>query len=163
MFSSTGLTFGGFAARMVLPTVCASSIVVATATRDASAHPRLSGDVAAAPPLLDPFARAVLAGTVALFVACFATSAAGGEPALAALAVAAVVAAGAVLAGKVRPRRLAAASSPSFLAFVAGLGIVVQAAVDHGLGDLARTSSLRGRRSARCSPSPASPRCSPTS
>jgi arsenical pump membrane protein len=138
VFSSTGLTFGGFAARMALPTICASAIVVATATRDASAHPRLSGDVAAAPPLLDPFARAVLAGIVALFVACFVTSAAGGEPALAALAVAAVVAAGAVLAGKVRPRRLVASSSPSFLAFVAGLGIVVQAAVDHGLGGLAR-------------------------
>jgi arsenical pump membrane protein len=138
VFSSTGLTFGGFAARMVLPTVCASAVVVVTATRDASAHPRLADDIVAAAPRLGTFARAVLAGIVALFVACFATSAAGGEPAIAALVVAALVATGAILAGRVRPRRLAAAASPSFLAFVAGLGIVVQAAVDHGLGDLAR-------------------------
>ena len=41
VFSATGLTFGGFALRMALPTLAASSVVVGTAVRsDGATEPR---------------------------------------------------------------------------------------------------------------------------
>ena len=50
VFSATGLTFGGFAVRMALPTLAAASVVVGTAVRS-------DGDDRPAPP--DPAVRPV--------------------------------------------------------------------------------------------------------
>jgi arsenical pump membrane protein len=171
VFSATGLTFGGFALRMALPTLAASSVVTATAvlgerrlapagrgrppTRAdpfpcgvtaAADAPGATGtscssDSARTPETrrrLDGFARFVLGAVAALTVAFFVGSALGVAPAWLALAGAGVVAVVAVGVRRTTPRAVLRAASPSFLVFVAGLGIVVQAAVDHGLGDQAR-------------------------
>ena len=138
VFSASGLSFGGFAARMLLPTAVASSVVVAASVRDAARNPELAADPDDEPAGLDWFARAVLAGIATLLVACFVTSALGGEPAIAALVVAAVVAGVALVARRLSAPAVLGATAPTFLLFVAGLAVVVAAAVDHGIGDVAR-------------------------
>jgi arsenical pump membrane protein len=139
VFSATGLTFGGFALRMALPTAAASAVVIAVVCR----RPRgaLAMDPQGMPPdqaRLDDFARFVIASLVVLFIAFFVLSQLGGEPAWAAAVGAAVLAVATIVTGRERPRVALAAASPSFVAFVAALGVVVQAAVQHGLGSVAR-------------------------
>ncbi len=139
VFSATGLTFGGFAVRMALPTAAASAVVVAVVCR----RPRggLSMDPQSARPehrTLDGFARFVIAALVVLFLAFFVVSQLGGEPAWAAAVGAAILAVATIVARRERPRVVLAAASPSFVVFVAALGVVVQAAVQHGLGSAAR-------------------------
>jgi arsenical pump membrane protein len=137
VFSATGLTFGGFAMRMALPTLAASSVVIGTALR--SDH---SERVVAAAPVedveLDAFARFVIGAIAALTVAFFVGSALDIGPAWIALAGAGVVAAAAVARRRATLPTLLRAASPGFLVFVVGLAVVVQSAVDHGLGDVAR-------------------------
>lgn len=141
VFSATGLTFGGFALRMALPTVAASAAVVGVAlgsdrrARVPSAGPVVDMETAAP---LDPFAWFVIGAIVALTVAFFVGSALDVAPAWIALGGAAVVGAVAVARRRVAPPTLLRAASPGFLLFVVALAVVVQAAVDHGLGDAAR-------------------------
>jgi arsenical pump membrane protein len=144
VFSATGLTFGGFALRMALPTLAASSVVVGVAVR--SDHRGRVADARVAPPDSEPgagvemhgFAGFVVAAIATLMVAFFVGSALGVEPAWVGLAGAAVVGAVAVARRRATPATLVRAASPGFLVFVLGLAVVVQAAVDHGLGDAAR-------------------------
>jgi arsenical pump membrane protein len=137
VFSATGLTFGGFALRMALPTVAATSIVVGTAIR-ADGRDVPNDRPPTDPVSLDGFARFVVGAFVTLLVAFFVGSAAGVDPAWIALGGAVVVGVAAVVRGRARPRALLAASAPRFLLFVVALAVVVDAAVTHGLGDAAR-------------------------
>ena len=142
VFSATGLTFGGFAVRMVLPTLAAASVVVGTAVRaDGESTPE---DVTAEVVHLDGFARFVIAALAALMVAFFVGSAAGIEPAWIAIGGAAIVGVVAIARRRARPTGLLAASAPRFLLFVLALAVVVDAAVTHGLGDAARDLLPRG-------------------
>ena len=57
VFSATGLTFGGFAVRMALPTLAAASVVVGTAVRtDGEDRP-------ATPPVEPPERRSASTGS----------------------------------------------------------------------------------------------------
>ncbi len=140
-FSATGLTFGGFALRMALPTLAASSVVLGTALRsDARTRVPASGPppTRADPVVLDGFAWLVVGAIATVTVAFFVGSALGVAPAAIAIAGAAVVATVALARRRATPAALVRAASPGFLVFVVGLAVVVQAAVDHGLGDAAR-------------------------
>jgi arsenical pump membrane protein len=86
---------------------------------------------ASGPPEVPVFALAVLACTLAGFVL---TSAAGVNPAWAALAGAAVLAARALARRRTTPAAIVRAANVPFLAFVLALGIVVRAVVGNGLG-----------------------------
>ena len=139
LFSATGLTFGGFAVRMALPTLAAASVVVGTAVRtDGEDTPATAPAEPPEPVHLDGFARFVVGALAALMVAFFVGSAIGIEPAWIALAGAAVVGAVAIVRRRARPVALLASSAPLFLLFVLALAVVVDAAVSHGLGDAAR-------------------------
>ena len=77
-----------------------------------------------------------------------------------------IAAAGAlVLALHSRPpaRELVGSAEPGFLVFVLGLGVVVQAASAHGLGEPPTRWSPTAPGCRRCSPSPPSPRSPRTS
>jgi arsenical pump membrane protein len=137
VFSATGLTFGGFALRMALPTLAASSVVVGTALRDAPSTP-LPVSAAPARVSVDRFTAFVVGAIVVLTVAFFVGSTVGVAPAWIALGGAAVVAAVAIGRRRASPSTLLRAASPGFLGFVVALAIVVEAAVTHGLGDAAR-------------------------
>ncbi len=136
VFSATGLTFGGFALRMALPTLAASSVVVGAAVRS-DRRTRLT-PTPTEPVHLDAFAWFVVGAIAALTVAFFVGSALHSTPAWIAVGGAAVVAAVALATRRAGPNALVRAASPGFLVFVVGLAVVVQAAVDHGLGDAAR-------------------------
>jgi arsenical pump membrane protein len=161
VFSATGLTFGGFAARMALPTAVASAVVIVVAlahvpsgvpeplplprseTGAEGPDPGDAGDVGDAP-VLDSFGRLVVAMLGLLVVAFFVVSQLGGAPAWVA-AVFAVLLGGCALARRRdRVPELLGAASPRFLVFVAALAVVVDAAVGHGLGDLARDALPSG-------------------
>jgi arsenical pump membrane protein len=138
VFSATGLTFGGFAVRMALPTLAATSVVVGTAVRSDGHDRPVPPDLAMDAIHLDGFAQFVVASLAALLLAFFVGSAVGVEPAWIALAGAGVVAAAAVGQRRARPTSLLAAAAPRFLLFVLALAVVVDAAVGHGLGAAAR-------------------------
>jgi len=137
-FAASGLAFGRFAALMALPwlAVIGTEYLVFrrffAADLDAGAEPAPAG---AAEPGVPVFALAVLAATLAGFVIA---SAAGLNPAWAALAGAAVLAARALARRRTTPARLGRAADAPFLAFVLGLGIVVQAVTGNGLGGALR-------------------------
>ena len=137
-FAASGLAFGRFAALMALPwlAVIGTEYVVFgrvfAADLDAGAQP--------APPAADGtgipvFTVAVVALTLAGFVIA---SAAGVNPAWAALAGAAVLAGRALAQRRTSSAALVRAADPPFLAFVLGLGIVVQAVTGNGLGGALR-------------------------
>ena len=143
VFSATGLTFGGFALRMLLPTAAATLVVIAVARRGADDQP-LPAPEADGPGAdglaahLDRFGWFVVGALAVLTVAFFVGSALGIDPAWVAVAGAVVVGGAAVARGRARPRRLLVATAPQFLVFVLALAVVVDAAVAHGLGDAAR-------------------------
>jgi arsenical pump membrane protein len=139
VFSATGLTFGGFALRMALPTAVASAVIVLVAMYRGDREPLpMPADDLRATLRLDGFAWFVVAALATLVLAFFVGSAAGIEPAWIAVGGATVVGVVALLAGRARPAGLVATTAPLFLLFVLGLAVVVQAAVDHGLRDVAR-------------------------
>jgi arsenical pump membrane protein len=139
VFSATGLTFGGFALRMALPTAAASAVVVTVAARGGDRTPLPIPTDPDAQLDLDWLAWFVVAAFVVLVAAFFIGSAVGIEPAVIAAVGAVFVGTVALVARRTSPARLVSAASPRFLLFVVGLAVVVQAAVDHGLGDAART------------------------
>ena len=61
VFSATGLTFGGFAVRMLLPTAAASAVVVWVVCRRPRGPRTMEPDASPSPPRLDRFARFVIA------------------------------------------------------------------------------------------------------
>ncbi|MEO3754245.1 SLC13 family permease [Streptomyces sp. B6B3] len=134
-FAASGLSFARFAALMTLPWLVAIAAEYAVFRRffatDLDAGARASSRVAEAPPT-PVFALATLAGTLAGFVV---TSAVGLNPAWAALGGCVVLAARALARRRTTPAALLRAADVPFLGFVLGLGVVVRAVVDGGLGD----------------------------
>jgi arsenical pump membrane protein len=142
-FAASGLAFGRFAALMAVPWLAAVGVEYAvfgrffatdlSAGRDARpgadrGGSRGGGDKDARLPV---FTLVVVALTLAGFAVA---SAAGVNPAWAAFAGAAVLAARALARRKVAPVPLVRAADLPFLLFVLGLGIVVKAVTDNGLG-----------------------------
>jgi arsenical pump membrane protein len=136
-FSASGLSFGRFAALMALPWLAAIGAEYAVLSRffhtDLSAggtQPREEASSEETP--LPKFTVAVVALTLAGFAIA---SAAGVNPAWAALAGAAVLAVRGLAQRRTSPAGLVRAADVPFLVFVLGLGIVVKAVVDNGLSD----------------------------
>jgi arsenical pump membrane protein len=139
-FAASGLAFGHFAALMAVPWLAAIGVEYATFGRffatDLSAGPgggqrdgrRRGADDDTGLPV---FTLTVVALTLAGFAAA---SAAGVNPAWAACAGAAVLAGRALARHAVTPVALVRAADLPFLLFVLGLGVVVKAVTDHGLG-----------------------------
>jgi arsenical pump membrane protein len=135
-FSASGLAFGRFAALMALPWLAVIGTEYAVFRRffaadlDAGAQPAAPGRTG-----VPVFTLAVVAVTLAGFVI---TSAVGVNPAWAALAGAAVLAARALAQRRTTVVKLGRAADAPFLVFVLGLGIVVRAVTGNGLGGAAR-------------------------
>ena len=131
-FAASGLAFGRFGALMAVPWLAAIAVEYAVFGRFFSSDLNPAGRT-------DPGRRTpvpvVTVVVVALTLAGFAgASAAGINPAWAAFAGAAVLAARALARRKVTPVALVKAADLPFLLFVLGLGVVVKAATDNGLG-----------------------------
>ena len=141
-FAASGLAFGRFAALMAVPWLAAIGVEYAVFRRFFASDLHTGGQGTGAQRTGDRADRGrdtgLPAGTlvvVALTLAGFAgASAAGVNPAWAAFAGAAVLAARALARRTVAPAALLRAADLPFLAFVLGLGIVVKAVTDHGLG-----------------------------
>jgi arsenical pump membrane protein len=136
-FAASGLGFGRFAVLMAVPWLAAVAVEYAVFGRffgtDLNAG-RGNGQ-SRADRGEDTGLPVVTLVVVALTLAGFAgASAAGVSPAWAALAGAAVLATRALARRKVTPATLIRAADLPFLAFVLGLGIVVKAVTDNGLG-----------------------------
>ena len=136
-FAASGLAFGRFAALMAVPWLAAIGVEYAvfgrffatdlnTGARPRRDRARLDQDTG-----LPVFTLVVVALTLAGFAGA---SAAGVNPAWAAFAGAAVLAARALARRRVTPVALVRAADLPFLLFVLGLGIVVKAVTDNGLG-----------------------------
>jgi len=140
-----GLSFPAFAARMALPTVVSAVVIVAAcrwlAPRAVVAAPPAAGhDEEATSPTrrrarMTYAGRVVGAGIGMLLVALVVASLEGVEAGWVAAVGAALLSGYALTRGLARPRRLVRAASFEFVAFVACLQIVVDAARHHGLGD----------------------------
>jgi arsenical pump membrane protein len=132
-FAASGLAFGRFAALMAVPWLAAIAVEYAVFGRFFASDLNTGGG-RAAPGRGRPLPVVTLV-VVALTLAGFAgASAAGVNPAWAAFAGAAVLAARALTRRKVTPAALLQAADLPFLLFVLGLGIVVTAVTDNGLG-----------------------------
>jgi len=136
-FAASGLAFGRFAALMAVPWLAAIGVEYAVFGRFFATDLN-TGDLnrgGQADPgrgtRLPRVTLVVVALTLAGFVVA---SAAGVNPAWAAFAGAAVLAARALARRTVAPAALVRAADPPFLLFVLGLGIVVTAVTDNGLG-----------------------------
>jgi arsenical pump membrane protein len=140
-FAASGLAFGHFAALMAVPWLAAIGVEYAVFGRffatDLNAGPgpgagpgggRADADKDTGLPV---FTLTVVALTLAGFAAA---SAAGVNPAWAACAGAAVLAVRALARRAVTPVALVRAADLPFLLFVLGLGVVVRAVTDNGLG-----------------------------
>jgi arsenical pump membrane protein len=140
-FAASGLAFGHFAALMAVPWLAAIGVEYAVFGRffatDLNAGPgpgagsgggRAGADKDTGLPV---FTLTVVALTLAGFAAA---SAAGVNPAWAACAGAAVLAVRALARRAVTPVALVRAADLPFLLFVLGLGVVVKAVTDNGLG-----------------------------
>jgi arsenical pump membrane protein len=131
-FAASGLAFGRFAALMAVPWLAAIGVEYAVFRRFFASDLNTGGRADRGQDTWPPVVTLVV---VALTLAGFAgASAAGINPAWAAFAGAAVLAARALARRTVAPAALAKAADLPFLAFVLGLGIVVTAVTDHGLG-----------------------------
>ncbi|MET9359716.1 SLC13 family permease [Streptomyces sp. NPDC006632] len=131
--AASGLSFTRFAALMALPWLAAIAVEYAVFRiffrADLAAVPgraRAGGNTP-----VPVFTVVVLALTLGGFVV---TSFAGLSPAWAALAGALVLAARALSQRRTTPRKVVASAGLPFCLFVLGLGIVVKAVVDNGLG-----------------------------
>ena len=131
-FAASGLAFGRFAALMAVPWLAAIGVEYAVFGRFFTSDLSTGGraDPGRGAPL-PKVALVVVALTLAGFVVA---SAAGVNPAWVAFAGAAILAARALTRRTVAPAALARAADPPFLLFVLGLGIVVAAVTDNGLG-----------------------------
>jgi arsenical pump membrane protein len=136
-FAASGLAFGRFAALMAVPWLAAIAVEYAVFGRFFASDLN-TGDLntgARADPGRGTPLPVVTLVVVTLTLAGFAgASAAGVNPAWAAFAGAAVLAGRALARRKVTPAALVQAADLPFLLFVLGLGIVVVAVTDNGLG-----------------------------
>jgi arsenical pump membrane protein len=123
---------------MALPTAAASAVVIAVVCVPRHGVRELEPRSGVPARALDAFAYFVLAVLTLVFVAFFVVSQLGGEPAWVAAVGAAVLGVAMVAVRRDEPRAVLASASPWFVVFVAALAVVVQAAVQHGLGSAAR-------------------------
>ncbi|TVZ00627.1 arsenic transporter [Trebonia kvetii] len=147
-FTVSGLSFAGFAALMALPWLAAIGVEYAVIGRF------FGGDLAAAPdgggaggrdagerPDVPVFSLVVVALTLGGFVVA---SAAGANPAWAALGGAALLAVRALARRETTPVTIARSADVPFLLFVLALGVIVTAVVDNGLGSALRPAVVSG-------------------
>ena len=132
-FHASGLSFPRVAAYMVLPTAAAVGVEWAALTRFVGVELRRPrggrADTSSAPLPILPLV------VVGLTLAGFALSSVVGiAPVWAAVAGAAALALPGLARRETSVPRLASAAEPSFLVFVLGLGVIVRAAADNGLG-----------------------------
>ncbi|MEU6052568.1 arsenic transporter [Streptomyces xanthochromogenes] len=131
--AASGLTFTRFAALMALPWLAAIAVEYGIFRvffrSDLAARPSGGREREGTP--MPVFTLVVLALTLAGFVV---TSFAGLSPAWAALAGALVLAGRGLARRRTTPRKLVGSAGIPFCLFVLGLGIVVKAVVDNGLG-----------------------------
>jgi arsenical pump membrane protein len=133
-FHASGLSFTRFAALMVLPTAAALAIEWIVFTRFFAVdlgRPRRDVEGTSVTSPLPRYALAVVGLTLAGFAL---SSAVGIAPVWVAVAGAAAVTLPALAQRATSARRVVAAAEPAFLVFVLGLGVVVRAAADNGLG-----------------------------
>jgi arsenical pump membrane protein len=134
-FAASGLAFGHFAALMALPWLAVIGVEYAVFSRffasDLAVGPAAARRDTAGDPVLPRFTLVVVALTLAGFVVA---SAAGVSPAWAAFAGAAALAARALARRRTTLLSVLGAADVPFLAFVLGLGVVVEAVVSNGLG-----------------------------
>jgi arsenical pump membrane protein len=131
-FTASGLTFVRFGALMSLPWLVVIAVEYLVLSRFFAGdldRPAVPVPVRHQP--LPVFALAVLALTLGGFVA---TSFAGVNPAWAAVAGVVLLGGRALAQRRTTVPRLVGAASPLFLAFLLGLGVVVRAVLDNGLG-----------------------------
>jgi arsenical pump membrane protein len=137
-FSVSGLSLGGFTAAMALPWLAAIAVEYAgfrlffrgDLARPADAGVPAELATGAAPPI-PRYALLVVLATLAGFVV---TSFAGVSPAWAALGGAVLLAARGLARNETTLAGIVRAAAVPFLLFVLGLGLVVRALTDHGLG-----------------------------
>lgn len=138
-FSASGLSFGRFAALMALPWLVAVSAEYVVLSRffraDLTAGVQREAERTTEETGVPKFTIVVVALTLAGFAIA---SAAGVNPAWAALAGAAVLAVRGLAQRAASLASLVRATDIPFLVFVLGLGIVVRAVVDNGLGGALR-------------------------
>jgi arsenical pump membrane protein len=138
-FATSGLGFGRFAALMALPWLVVIGVEYAVFGRffasDLGTGPKARPAAGAEDAKLPVFTVTVVVLTLAGFVGA---SAAGVSPAWAALAGAAVLAGRALARKRTTPLSLLRAADLPFGVFVLGLGIVVAAVVENGLGTALR-------------------------
>jgi arsenical pump membrane protein len=137
VFSASGLSFTGFAALMLLPTLAAIAVEWVVLNRFFAAElGRPPGHQAVSvAPHLPRLALAVLAATLAGFLA---GSLFGVSPVWIAAAGAAAITVPALVRRTATAGDLLRAIQPSFLLFVLGLGVIVAAASDNGLAAAVR-------------------------
>jgi len=134
-FASSGLAFGRFAELMALPWLAVIGVEYAVLRRYFAADLDAGAQPAAGEPADKAGLPVFTVTTVVITLAGFAvTSAAGVNPAWAALAGAAVLAVRALARRRVTVAGLARAADVPFLLFVLSLGIVVRAVTGNGLG-----------------------------
>ncbi|WP_255947263.1 SLC13 family permease [Streptomyces odontomachi] len=133
-FQAAGLSFTRFAALMALPWVLAVAAEYVVLRRFFATDLAAGGTLDVLPDVPRPplFALVTVVCTLAGFVLA---SVLGLAPAWAAAAGAALLAARALLRGRITPAGLVGAAAVPFLAFVLALGMVVKAVVDRGLGE----------------------------
>ncbi|HWG16035.1 MAG TPA: SLC13 family permease, partial [Streptosporangiaceae bacterium] len=133
-FAVSGLSLGGFTAAMALPWVAAIAVEYAGFRlffhSDLAARASGSADAASAPPV-PVFPLAVVAATLVGFTV---TSFAGVSPAWAAFGGACLLATRSLSRHEITLTGIVRAAAVPFLLFVLGLGLVVRALTDHGLG-----------------------------
>ncbi|HEY0717658.1 MAG TPA: SLC13 family permease [Streptosporangiaceae bacterium] len=142
-FAVSGLSLGGFTAAMALPWVAAIAVEYAgfrlffradlavPAAGGPDGGDRAHGADGVAPAAIPRYPLAVVLATLAGFTV---TSFAGISPAWAAFGGACLLGARSLARREVTPAGIARAAAVPFLAFVLGLGLVVRALTDHGLG-----------------------------
>ena len=137
-FHAADLSFARFAALMVLPTAAVLAVEWTALTRFFAVdlgRPRRAAAPSGERPSLPRFPLVVVALTLAGFAL---SSAAGIAPVWVAAAGALAISAPALARRATTPWGLALAAEPSFLIFVLGLGVIVRAASDNGLGSAAQ-------------------------
>jgi arsenical pump membrane protein len=142
-FTVSGLSFGRFAALMALPWLAAIGVDYAAISRmfrgDLKQQPVLDEGSGSTDPGTGPATEAAETPVFSLVVVCLTlvgfvvASAAGVNPAWAALGGALLLAVRALRRGETTPAAIARSADAPFLLFVIALGIVVVAVVDNGL------------------------------
>ncbi|WP_426512461.1 SLC13 family permease [Dactylosporangium sp. McL0621] len=141
-FAASGLGFATFAGLMAAPWLAVIGVEYLILRRFFAADLAVASDPPAAEPVGAPrYALVVLALTLAGFAA---GQPLGVHPAFAAVAGAAALAVPLVRARKLALPAAIRAANPAFCAFVFGLGVVVLAVREHGLGALVDTLTPGG-------------------